>query len=131
MKNWLDLKNINHFNLNEITEKQHNSFKSFVFDISFLDRDIIYDKTLWPRGIQVGKYKKKYIPPATQTANTITNITTNSTVGLGTNSATKPALKSALNSVNSSVSNPILETIDETLNVNATGMEHSESNIVQ
>ena len=122
---------INHFNLKEITEKQHNSFKSFVFDISFLDRDIIYDKTLWPRGIQVGKYKKKYIPPATRTANSTTNVTINSTVSVGANSANKPALKSAVNSVKSSVSNPTSEIIDETLNVNATGMEHSESNIVQ
>ena len=94
------MKNITHFNLIELTDKNHNSFKSFVFDISFLDRDIIYDKNLWPRGIQIGKFKKKYIQPVNQAS------------ALTSNSA------------------PISKKNDETFNVHATGMEHTESNIV-
>ena len=37
-------------------ETNHKKFKSFTFDINYLDKDIIYKKELWPRGLIVNRY---------------------------------------------------------------------------
>lgn len=71
-------------------------FKSFVFDISFLDKDIITDKKLWPRGIQIGKFKRKFVQP---TLNPIL-INQNNNINKETNqmankTQAKPAAKNA------------------------------------
>lgn len=58
VKKWLNNFKIQHWNLNEL-KTVHDKFKAYTFDINFLDREILNDDSLWPRGIIRNKFKRK------------------------------------------------------------------------
>ena len=55
------LGNIKFNNLKEInSDKENRSFKSFVFSIGYLSKDIINDKSKWPIYTVVNHYRQPY-----------------------------------------------------------------------
>lgn len=46
---------INFYDLHQI-KTVHNNFKSFCFSINFLDREIVKQKEIWPRGLVVNRF---------------------------------------------------------------------------
>ena len=55
---------VKYSNFEQIDTSKHNKFQSFKFNIDYLDKDKIKDKSIWPRGLVVGKYFYKKVAPA-------------------------------------------------------------------
>ena len=51
---------VNIFNFEPITTIQQN-FKSYKFTISLFDKEIIKNKSLWPKGTIVSRYKRPFL----------------------------------------------------------------------
>ena len=67
---------IKFFNLKQINTV-HNNFKSFCFSIDYLDREIIKNKEIWPRGLVVNRLINKKSTASTSSQATNENTHTN------------------------------------------------------
>ena len=55
IENLLTTLNIKFSNIKPINTS-HNKFKSFTFSINYMDKNIIYQKELWPKGLIINRY---------------------------------------------------------------------------
>ena len=71
------LKTIFKSNIGPINEVEHNHkwFKSYWVNVNYLERELIYNKDLWPSGCVVDRYRKPRTNPATipSANNTLSN----------------------------------------------------------
>lgn len=68
VKKLLMERSITHYESKEI-ENSHEKFKSFCFHMDIIDKNIVYEKNRWPRGLVIDECRKSKIIKQIASAN--------------------------------------------------------------